>query len=90
MRQLASAIKYKFERGPQYHKLMVRLSHLTKRLATMCTAYEYLATISMIAQKMKTGYTTARFRRFIMSHSDFRDWTHELQKEYELFENAMQ
>ena len=30
---------------------MAHLPHLTTRLATMCTAYEYLATMSMIAQR---------------------------------------
>ncbi len=46
-----SAIADKLDKDPQYQKLMVHLSHYTKRLATMRTAYEYLVTMSMIAQR---------------------------------------
>ena len=45
-----STIEDKLEKGPQYQQLIARLSHYTKRIATMRTAYEYLATLSMSAQ----------------------------------------
>jgi hypothetical protein len=32
-------------------------------------------------ETLKSGYTTAGIRRIIMSHSDYRDWTVELQEE---------
>ena len=46
----STAIEDKLEQGTQYQKVMVHLSHFTARLATMRAAYEYLATMSMIAQ----------------------------------------
>ena len=46
-----SDIEAKLETNQQYHILMVHLSQYTKRLATMRTACEYLATMSMIAQR---------------------------------------
>ena len=46
-----SDIEDNLEVGPQSNQLMVHLSHYTKRLATMRMGYEYLATISKIAQR---------------------------------------
>ena len=67
------------------------MSRYTKRLATIRTAYEYLPTKRMLAQRssncfsnggelywpnatLKTGYTTAGFRRIIMIRLDFVYW----------------
>ena len=41
-------------------------------------------------ETLKTGYTTAGFRRVIMSHSDLMDWVLELQQEEERFDIAVQ
>ena len=50
IKALCSAIEDKLEVDPQFIQLLVHLSHSTKRLATTRTAYEYLATMSMLAQ----------------------------------------
>ena len=71
MKATCSHIEDKLEVGPQFNQLMVHLSHYTKRLATMRTGYEYLATMSTIVQR--------HFQLVVGSVGEL-DWPHEALK----------
>ena len=67
----SSAIEDKLEKEPHDQKLMAHLSRYTKRLAITLTTYEYLATMSMIAQ---------RNSNFVFSNGGELYWPHAILK----------
>ena len=71
-----SAIEDSWSRTHSIKKGMVHLPHLTARLATVCTAYEYLATMRMIAQRNPNCFLFSNGGELYWPHETCEDRLH--------------